>query len=291
MGNWSKEEAIARLQALKEEQERLQKEMQEMMESEVNSCRENYNIPVYFKGDIIITDPCYLMNKKNDDRFDEKGQFKSPSWWDYVSKTTTTECDDGKGGTYTRYNMPKPEDYPDCRLKVKEDYEDEVSFILGKDRSHPSMFSPTLEAEWKAYYKAQEEWSSVPHSDWERCGCGEDMSVLGLKTFIVGDTLYGDWSCTAFNSDTEEKIGEFCADAGMVGVFLLDEVLAYNPDFNYHIERPWTTTLIKDFDGTVELKLKRKKKNRKYEGLNDYDDSVQVVGKGNINFLAGQTGV
>ena len=72
MGNWSKEEAIARLQALKEEQERLQKEMEEMMESEVNSRRENYNIPVYFKGDIIITDPCYLMNKKNDDRFDEK---------------------------------------------------------------------------------------------------------------------------------------------------------------------------------------------------------------------------
>ena len=50
-------------------------------------------------------------------------------------------------------------------------------------------------------------------------------------------------------------------------------------------------TVYKDFDGTVELKLKRKKRNRKYEGLNDYDDSVQVVGKGNINFLAGQTGI
>ena len=86
-------------------------------------------------------------------------------------------------------------------------------------------------------------------------------------------------------------MGELFADTGMVGVFLLDEVLAYNPDFDYHINRPWTTTLIKDFEGTVELKLKRKKRNRKYEGLNDIDDSVQVIGKGNINFLAGQTGI
>ncbi len=273
---WSKEEAIARLEALKAEQERVQKELAEMMETEVSSCRESYNIPVHFDGDIIITDPCYIMNKKNDTRFLENGYSASPSWWDFVSKTTTTECDDGKGGTYIRYNMPKPEDYSDCRLKVKEDYEDEVSFILGKDRSNPPMFSPTLAAEWKAYYKAREEWDSIPHSDWERCHCGGDMSVLGLKTFIVGDTLYGDWSCTTFNSDTEEKIGEFCADAGMVGVFLLDEVLAYNPDFDYHINRPWTTTLIKDFHGTVELHME--------------DDTVQVIGRGNVNFLAGQTG-
>ena len=152
------------------------------------------------------------------------------------------------------------------------------------------MFSPTLQAEWDAYHKAEEEWHSVPRDDWSRCGCGEDMSVLGLKKYLVGDTIYGDWSCTTFNSDTEEKIGEFCADAGMVGVFLLYEVLAYNTNFDYNTERPWTTTLIKDFHGTVELKLKRRKKNRRYSELNDYDDSVQVVGKGNINFLAGQTG-
>ena len=291
MGNWSKEEAIACLQALKEEQEKFQKEMEEMMESEVSSRRRNYNKPVYFKGDIIITDPCYIMNKKNDDRFDKKGQFKSPSWWDFVSKTTTTECDDGKGETYTRYNMPKAEDYPDCRVKVDSDYKSEAERLLDKHRGKPVMFSPTLQAEWDAYYAASEKWMRIPHSDWERCGCGADMTVLGLKTFIVGDTLYGDWGCHTFDNDTGEVLGELCADTGMVGVFLLDEVLAYNPDFDYHINRPWTTTLIKDFEGTVELKLKRKKRNRKYEGLNDIDDSVQVIGKGNINFLAGQTGI
>lgn len=280
----------ARLKELEELRREEEKKMQALMEEEMAKRRTMYNKPMRFDGDIIITDPCYIMNKKNDDRFDENGHCNGPSWWDFVTKTTTTQCDDSRGGTYTRYNMPKPEDYPDCRLKVKEDYEDEVAFILGKDRSHPPMFSPTLEAEWKAYRKADDEWNSVPHCDWDRCNCGEDMSALGLKTWLTGDTLYGDWGCTVFDSDTKEKLGEFCADAAMVGVFLLDEVLAYNPDFDYHIERPWTTCLIKDFHGTVELKLTSKKKNRKHKNLNDYDDSVQVVGKGNINFTAGQTG-
>lgn len=34
-----------------------------------------------------------------------------------------------------------------------------------------------------------------------------------------------------------KNIGGFCADAGMVAVFLLDEVLKYNPNFDYHINR------------------------------------------------------
>ena len=105
------------------------------------------------------------------------------------------------------------------------------------------------------------------------------MSVLGLKTWITNDTGYGDWSCHTFNKDTEEAIGEFCADAGMVGVFLLDEVLKYNPHFDYHTERPWTTTLIRDFHGNVEIKTK------------EDGETVYVEGSGNINFITGQTGL
>ena len=132
--------------------------------------------------------------------------------------------------------------------------------------------------------------------DWKYCNYGGFMEVLGIQNYICRDTLYGDWSCTTFNSDTNEKLGEFCADAGMVAVFLLDEVLAYNPDFDYHINRPWTTTLIKDFDGEVEFVVKHIegayeedtewwKKGDKWE-----DDVVEVVGTGNINFVGLQTG-
>ena len=132
--------------------------------------------------------------------------------------------------------------------------------------------------------------------DWSKCDCGDNMEILGIKNYMCRDTLYGDWSCTTFNSDTKENMGEFCADAGMVAVFLLDEVLKYNPEFDCHIERPWTTTLIKDFDGEVEFKIIHTegvyeedtewwKKGEKWE-----DDSLSVVGTGNINFETHQTG-
>ena len=39
----------------------------------------------------------------------------------------------------------------------------------------------------------------------------------------------------------------------LVSVINLDEVLKYNPDFDYHINKPWTTTLVKNFKGTVQF--------------------------------------
>lgn len=80
---------------------------------------------------------------------------------------------------------------------------------------------------------------------------------------------------TADASLNIEKIGYFCADAGMVAVFLLDEVLKYNPDFDYHINREWTTTLIKDFDGEINYYV---------------DDDAHIIGVGNVNFFTTQTG-
>ena len=139
--------------------------------------------------------------------------------------------------------------------------------------------------------------------DWNKCRNGEDMSDLGIKHYIVRDTLYGDWNCTMFDSNTKQPIGEFCADVGMVGVFLLDEVLKYNPDFDYHINRPWTTTLIRNFKGAVSFQVvhhvgvyedsnKFHKKGDSFE-----DDEVQVIGHGidtqtgkQINFIGKQTG-
>ena len=133
-------------------------------------------------------------------------------------------------------------------------------------------------------------------NDWSRCYYGDNMEVLGINNYICRDTIYGDWSCTTFNTDTGEPIGEFCADAGMVAVFLLDEVLKYNPDFDYHINRTWTTTLIKDFDGEVNFEVRHTE--GIYEDTTEWhkkgdkwtSDDVVVVGKGNINFETHQTG-
>ena len=117
--------------------------------------------------------------------------------------------------------------------------------------------------------------------DWDKCCCGDAMEELGIKHYMCRDTIYGDWSCTTYNSDTKEAIGEFCADAGLVAVFLLDEVLKYNPEFDLWKARPWTATLIKDFDGEVDFEVREI----------DDDFEVSVVGRGNINFETRQTGL
>lgn len=235
-----------------------------------------YNTPIRFDGDIIITDPCYIMREDHKRNYDAL-----PYWWDFVSKATYHVITGTNGKTFKSYTMPKPEDYPDCREKNRGDYgNDEDSVVQAAldlifSEKKP-MFSPTLQAELDAYHKAEEKWHEENIDDWEKCEYGEEMELLGIHTYLSDRTIYGDWSCTTFNSDTKEKIGEFCADAGMVAVFLLDEVLRYNPDFNYHTEKLWTTTLIHDFHGTVELHR---------EG-----EEVAVVGKGNINFIGKQTG-
>ncbi len=138
--------------------------------------------------------------------------------------------------------------------------------------------------------------------DWHHCDYGEHMEQLGIKNYLTHDTIYGDWGCTVFDLDTQAQLGNFCADAGLVSVFLLSEVLAYNPSFNYHTERPWTTAVIPDFKGTVQIKVTLE--TGTYESDTEYwkagdtweDHVVNVIGHGinkktgqPINFISRQT--
>lgn len=103
------------------------------------------------------------------------------------------------------------------------------------------------------------------------------LEEVGFTKYLCHSTLYGDWSCHTFNRDTKEILGEFCADAGMVGVFLKDEVLKLYPNFEKDY-RSHCYTLIKDFQGTVQFQM--------------LDESTIIVkGKGNINFETRQTGL
>lgn len=227
-----------------------------------------YDTPIEFHGDIIITDPCYIV--KEDTRYDDM-----PYWWDYLSKQKTVIDSDGT----KRHIYPKPSDYPDCKEtytcalfseeKAREMIE---SGALPRDYFYKEV-SEQMEKEFKAYDKASIEWDKKHKDDWEKCKYGENMERLGLTTFLSDSTIYGDWDCEVVNADTEEKLGEFCADTGMVGVFLLDEVMKYNPDYK---PASHNATIIKDFHGTVELCQE--------------DDSVKVVGTGNINFVSKQIG-
>lgn len=117
-----------------------------------------------------------------------------------------------------------------------------------------------------------------------------DIEQWGCTSYLYHTTIYGDWSCATFNSDTDEVLGEFCADGAAVGVFLLEEVLKYNSEFDYHQTRKWTTTTIENFYGTVQIVVKEPD-----DGKGDYN--VHVVGKGvdkvtgkPLNFITMQTG-
>ena len=119
--------------------------------------------------------------------------------------------------------------------------------------------------------------------DWEKCKYGDDMKRLdNITNYESSVTIYGDWSCTVYEGNIEQhsnnsnELGKFCADAGMVAVFELDEVLKYNPNFDNHTDRKWTTTTIPNFTGEITI-----------EKINN---KIHVIGKGNINFYSIQTG-
>lgn len=85
-----------------------------------------------------------------------------------------------------------------------------------------------------------------------------DISNYGIIG-IESDTYYGDWGCTTFVPETKVKLGEFCADAGMVCVADLVSVLKFNPKYNDHLEKPWCATWIKNFKGTVRIAIDENK--------------------------------
>lgn len=140
-------------------------------------------------------------------------------------------------------------------------------------------------------------------SDWIRCSFGMDMGVLGFRHWMARDTIYGDWSCTTFDTETGKAIGEFCADAGMVAVLDLNELNAYNPDFIKDTSSPQSRTIIPNFKGEVRFVVvlnegiceedsRYHKKGDKWE-----THDLVIVGRGvnnktgePINFVTRQTG-
>ena len=142
------------------------------------------------------------------------------------------------------------------------------------------------------------EWEDT-HDDWSRCDSGHNMEALGIHNYITESTIYGDWGCTTYKITEDpykvinnfieaqekgedygidcSKLGDFCADAGLVSVFNLDEVRKYNPDIDEWIaSHDWCVTTIPDFDGEVNYYV-------------DKQDNAHIVGIGNINFFTTQT--
>lgn len=146
--------------------------------------------------------------------------------------------------------------------------------------------------------KQYTEWQDA-HDDWTKCKYGGNMEALNIFTYFTESTIYGDWGCSTYKINEDpykvinnfieyekkgedyeinySKIGGFCADSGLVSVFLLDEVRKYNPGIDEWIaSHDWCVTTIPDFNGVVEYYV-------------DKNGEAHIVGTGNINFFTSQT--
>lgn len=129
----------------------------------------------------------------------------------------------------------------------------------------------------------------IEHSDFD------DGEIYGGRG-MASSTYYGDWGCTLFNAEGRvgnvrkgaARIGEFCADGGMVCVaYLKDARESFNSmkddgSFDKWLEeRPWCAAVVKGFKGKVSFMLKRGK--FKYKGV-EYDNSeLRVRGDGEVD--------
>ena len=82
------------------------------------------------------------------------------------------------------------------------------------------------------------------------------------------------------NWKKDHILGEFCADAGEVGVF--DYIDLTEEDRKFCDEHPWCATVIENFDGDVDI----------VEFIPEDEDEpqVRVVGTGNKSFFSVQSG-
>lgn len=251
-----------------------------------------------FKGNIIITDPCYIIPDSN---------VKQPQYQDF-------------GISLELYNKPTTNYTPE-EQKLIQEYSKAMDEYWKEYNQKDIWRNGSIDLD--SGYGLQKLgftnflWGSTDYGDWSCTTVKDGPETQNLIAKMNEHYLdfFQKYNFTGltdkekaehlkqYEKEREEYksddliLGYFCADAGLVGVFLLDEVLKLNPKFDYHINRPWTTTLIKDFDGDIEL-THRTTKVPAYDpityqeiGTLTDESEVSVIGKGNINFYTTQTGL
>lgn len=179
-----------------------------------------------FKGDILITDPCYIVKKGDWTNCDYGHLMEELGFTNYICKDTL--------------------------------YGDWSCFVYKREYVSKGVID-----KWNnIYFKFFAEYNSK-----EYINSPEKRAEL----------------CDVFSKKKQDFLnkycyGEFCADAGMVGVFDLMEVRNYNPDIDKWIaSHSWCAAIIPDFNGNIEYTVD--------------DRAVHIVGTGNINFYTAQSGL
>lgn len=105
--------------------------------------------------------------------------------------------------------------------------------------------------------------------DWQKTHNGNDLTAIGIKLGLAGETHYGNWQCNVIDDSNGEIIATFAAEKGTCCVATQLDIQAYNHAALKDVGRG-CFALIKDFMGTVTFI--------------DGADGLQIIGKGNVNF-------
>lgn len=196
-----------------------------------------------FKGTIIITDPCYII-KDNLLKHPKPEDFNLP--YSVYSKP------------YDKYSTPNELAYKvacDKYWEEKSEYDDWEKCEYGSNMKvlgiNNYISEPTIYGDWgcntyQTFSDPKEQLSKI-NRIYKLLDKEEEKNGVSTSQFKKYKQ-----ELDSITADLK-NIGSFCADAGMVALFLLDEVLKYNPDFNKWIkDHPWCVTTIEDFDGNAE---------------------------------------
>ena len=228
---------------------------------------------MYFKGDIIITDP---GNFVRDDRIDIPDDIMrlEPQPQNFMRYPSRTQYPDFKRKTESELSDAEREEFNQFKkqlldMKLGIDITDTFASLL------PTT-SKMYDEDFNKYIEAKKKWEEPYMSDWEKSNCGENLSILGFSNYMSSLTHPGSYTCGAFSNG--KCIGKFFSVSGIIVVTTLEEMLKYDPDFNIHETHPQACAIIKNFDGDITFKIKE----------TSFDTVLQIIGKGNINFKTAQ---
>ena len=119
----------------------------------------------------------------------------------------------------------------------------------------------------------------VKEDDWETCEYGDRMDKIGFSDFMI--IRFPDDPQIVKEEGTGRLFGGICQDSGYIVVVYLDELKAYNPDYEKAFWHESNRTIIPDFDGEVSYK----EVDVTIDG-EEYTDTI-ISGIGNVCFNSG----
>ena len=160
---------------------------------------------------------------------------------------------------------------PDCPIitDYNFDYQKDANLLTPDEQKEYERYSNDLEA----YHQRIKE-----RDDWQICNYGMEMNKIGFHNCITSPTYIGDWCWLVNDNITGQVLGQFSADSGMVGVFLMEEIINYDKTLLDKLKRlQQCACIIENYTGTITIEKPTKK-----------NSSARVRGVGNINFKSSE---